>query len=101
MVESHLKSGAKIRWQGLLASSLPRTKKILSPPVMLLVITVCTDLSGKEAHRQVGMDKVVTSRSLAGVMVSTMAQNARDMGRITTLGTIFPIFITPTIIYLD
>ena len=42
------------------------------------------------------------SRTLAGVMVSTQAQNAKDkinakdVGSISGLGTIFPIFITST-----
>ena len=35
-------------------------------------VAVCTDFSGKELHRQVGMVKVVTTRSLGGVMVSTL-----------------------------
>ena len=30
---------------------------------------VCTDPSGKELHRQVGMDRVMTSGNIAGVMV--------------------------------
>ena len=41
---------------------------------------VCTDLTGKELHGQVG---VVTSGSLYGVMVSTLAWNARDVGSIS------------------
>ena len=49
----------------------------------------CTDPSGKELHRQVGMGIVVTSGSLHGVMVSTLTQSARDVGSIPTLGTIF------------
>ena len=36
-------------------------------------VVVCTDLSDKEPLRQVGMDSVVTSGSLGGVMVSTQA----------------------------
>ena len=56
----------------------------------------CTDLSGKELHRQVGVDIEVTSGSLSHVMVSRLAQNARDVGLISALGIIFPIFITPT-----
>ena len=39
---------------------------------------------------------MVTSGSLYGVMVSTLAQNARDVDLIPTLGAIFPIFITST-----
>ena len=41
------------------------------------------------------MGIVVTSGSLHGVMVSTLAQNARDVGSVPALGTIFPIFIKP------
>ena len=55
---------------------------------------VCTDLSGKEPHRQVGMGIVVISGSLHGVMFGTLAQNAEDMGLVPTLGTVFP--TTPT-----
>ena len=57
---------------------------------MLLQSVLCTDLSGKTPHRQVGVGKVVTSRSLGAVMVSTLAQDVRDVGLIS------PIFITPT-----
>ena len=35
----------------------------------MVSVVVCTDLSGKEPHRQVG---VVTSGSLGGVMVSVV-----------------------------
>ena len=61
-----------------------------------IYIYVCTDFSSKESHRQVGVDIVVISGSPCGVMVITLAQNAKDMGSIPTLGTIFPIFITLT-----
>ena len=60
------------------------------------IVVVCTNLSGKEPHRQAGIGKVVTSGSLGDVMVSTLAQNARGVGSIPALGTIFPIFITST-----
>ena len=33
-------------------------------------VVVCTDLSGGELHRQVGVDRVMTSGSLDGVMAS-------------------------------
>ena len=56
-------------------------------------LVVCTDLSGKKLHRQVGVDTV---GSLAGVIVITLARDVRDMGSTPTLGEIFPIFITPT-----
>ena len=35
---------------------------------------VCTDLSGREPHRQVGMGRVVKSGRLCGVMVITLEQ---------------------------
>ena len=35
-------------------------------------VVVCTDLSGKEPQRQLGVCIVVTSGSLGGVMVSTL-----------------------------
>ena len=56
---------------------------------------VSTDFLGKEPHRQVDVDSVVTSGSLGGVMVSTLAWNASDVDPIPALGAIFPIFITP------
>ena len=59
-------------------------------------VVVCTDLSGKESHRQVGKGRMVTLANLGGLMVSTMAGNARDMGSIPALCARFPIFITPT-----
>ena len=51
---------------------------------------------GKELHRQVGMGILVTSVSLGGVMVSILARNARYVGSIPAVGTLFPIFIIPT-----
>ena len=42
------------------------------------------------------MEMVVTSMSLVGVMVSTLARNVRNVGSIRALGEIFPIFITAT-----
>ena len=53
----------------------------------------CTDLSGKELHRQVGLSSVVTAGSLDGVMVSTMTRNVRAVGSISALGAIFPISV--------
>ena len=40
------------------------------------------------------MNMVVASMSLADEMVSTLAQNAIDVGSIPTLSAIFPIFTT-------
>ena len=52
----------------------------------------------KMLHRQVAMGIVLKPGSLHGEIVSTLAWNASDMGSITTLTTIFPISITPTVI---
>ena len=45
-----------------------------------VIVVVCNEFSGKEPHREVGVGRVVISRSLGGVMVSTLVQNARDVG---------------------
>ena len=45
-------------------------------------------------YRQVGVDIVMTSGSLGGVIVSTLAQNAGGVGSNSAHGYIFPIFIT-------
>ena len=58
-------------------------------------VVLYNDLSGKELHRQVGTGRVMTSGSLGGVMVSTLAQDARVVGTIPILAVIFPMFITP------
>ena len=50
----------------------------------------CTDLSGEVSHREVGMGSVLTSGSLCGVVVNTLAQNASDVGLNPALGAIFP-----------
>ena len=50
-------------------------------------VEVCTDLSGKEPHRPIGV-------GISGEMVTTLAQSARDVDLIPTLGTLFPIFVT-------
>ena len=57
------------------------------------LIAVCTDLSGKEPHRQVGVGKMVTSGSLGGVMVGILARNASDVSLIAALGAMFTIFV--------
>ena len=46
---------------------------------MGMSVVVCTDLSGKEPQRPVGLGRVVTSGSLGGVKVSTLTWNARDL----------------------
>ena len=57
-------------------------------------VVACTDLSGKEPHRQVGVGKIVTPRSLGDVMVRTLDRNTIDVGSILSIGIIFPIFTT-------
>ena len=59
-------------------------------------VVVWMDHSGKEPHKQVGVDSIVTSGNLGGVMVSKGAWNARDVVSIPVLGIIFAMFITPT-----
>ena len=54
-----------------------------------------TSHSGKKPYRQVGMNRVMILRSLVGLMVSTLAVNAIDVGLNPALGTLFPIFIVP------
>ena len=57
---------------------------------MSVVLVVSFEIAGNALHRQVGVGRVVTPGSLGGVMISTQAQNARDVGSIPT---IFPIVI--------
>ena len=44
-----------------------------------------TDLSDKESHRQAGVDTMVTSGSLDGVMVSTLTQNVIHVSSIPAI----------------
>ena len=39
----------------------------------MVSVVVCTDLSGKEPHTEVGVGRVIVSGSLGGVMVSLVA----------------------------
>ena len=57
-------------------------------------VVICTDLSGKELLRQVGVDRVVASGGL-GVILNTAVRNVRDLGLIPTLGIIFSHFHHP------
>ena len=43
------------------------------------IVIVCTDLSRKEPDNW-GVDRVVTSRSLGGIMVNTQARNGKMCG---------------------
>ena len=61
-----------------------------------IIVVVCTDLGGKELHRQDGVRMVVTSGKPTWCNRSTLARNARDVGSGPALGTVFLIFITPT-----
>ena len=36
---------------------------------VMVSVVVCTDLSGKESHRQVGVGRVIASGSLGGIMI--------------------------------
>ena len=49
----------------------------------------------KEPHRHVGVDRVMTSGSQGGEIVSALAWNARDVRLTPALGAIIPIFIIP------
>ena len=60
---------------------------------------VCTNFPGKEPHGDVGgLDNVVTSGTMGGVMVSKLAWMQWMWVRFPLIGTPFPIFITSTII---
>ena len=63
-------------------------------------VVICTDLSGKELRTQIDVDNMVTSGNLSHVMVSTLAQNARNNRSILTLCKIFTIFFSLRIHYL-
>ena len=58
-------------------------------------LVICTELSGKEQHRQAAAGRMVTSGTLGRVMVITLAQNAKDVGLIVVLGAIFPFSLLP------
>ena len=59
-------------------------------------VVCCTDLSGKDPHRQACVGLVVTSGSLLDVMAKTLVRNARDVGLSPTLGMLFRMLITLT-----
>ena len=48
-------------------------------------VVVCTDLSGKEPHGQVGVSNVMIFSEPSGVMVNMLTRNARDVGSIHAL----------------
>ena len=54
-------------------------------------VAVWTDRTYKDPHRQAGLGGVLTLGSFSGVMVSTLALIARDVGLTPVLGAIFPI----------
>ena len=58
------------------------------------IVVVCTNLSGREPDINVGVGRMMISGGLGGIVVSTLAQNASDVGSIPALGEIFLIFIT-------
>ena len=43
-------------------------------------IVVCSDLSGKEPHRQIGVGRAVISESVGGQMVITLTKNSQIGG---------------------
>ena len=51
-------------------------------------------VTDNEPHRQEGVDMMVLSCSIGAVMVSTLAQNGRDVGSIPTLDPICHILVT-------
>ena len=68
----------------------------ISEVILQNIVVACTDLCGKELHRQVGVGIVVTPGKPMGCNASTLAWNAREVGSSPALGTVFPIFIPPT-----
>ena len=83
--DSVMVTNVALGWQGLW---------VRKPPLGTICIYALTSV--KEQHRQVGGIIMGTSESLCGIMVSTLAQNPRDVSSIPALGTIFLIFfITP------
>ena len=46
------------------------------------------------------MGRAVALRGLADVMVTTLTWNAKDTGLIPTVGSVFPIVITPKMLQL-
>ena len=78
---------------------------VKKPPINLQFkganVVVCTDLSAKELHKQVGVGRVVTSGNLGDIMVSILAQIASDMGlRAAALAVAMPNFITAMTVLL-
>ena len=55
-----------------------------------IYVVVRTNPSDIESQRQVGVDRVITSVRLGGVIVSRLVQNARDVGSIAGLIGYFP-----------
>ena len=58
-------------------------------------VVISTDLSSKEPLRQVGMDRVVTSGRLGGIMATMLARNTRDVCSNPAVGAVYPVLITP------
>ena len=97
-----------IRWSNLRPGTLVLNHCECQSSLRTSVV-VCTDLSGKQPHRQISAGSKVASGSLGCVMVSLLARNARDVGSIPALGIVFHIFIrsrilqrrTTTLLYRD
>ena len=64
--------------------------------LLLLVKHSVVIVSGKDSHWQVGIDAMVTSESLGGVMVSRLGRNLGGLGSNPVLDALSPISITLT-----
>ena len=53
-------------------------------------MVVCTGLSGKDSHRQVGVDGVIASGSLSNVTISALAPEWQDVYVSNLLVTLAP-----------
>ena len=60
----------------------------------MYVVVVCTDVSGKEPHRQVFVKRVMISGSQGSVIVGTQARNERGVCSSPALGEMFTIYVT-------
>ena len=52
---------------------------------------ICTELSGKEPYRQIGVDWMIVSRRLSGVVISMLPKGGKKAGFDPALGAVFPI----------
>ena len=71
-------------------------KRLTIPEKSIIVCTELSDPKQNNSHRQVGVGRMVSSGLLGGVVVITLTRNARDVGSIPDLCTIFRLVIIPT-----